>query len=363
MGGTQTYTVELARRLAEACSDFAVLAPDAPLAHESDRQLNYDVFRVPCTTDSMWFRAAPRLLALARKRGFDATFHVQWTTAPAGLAARGLSGIRHVFVAAHGRELLVNKMRTRATRTLYNSIRRSVLGRSDKLFPVSNFTRGLLTEIGINGTPVAVVPNGVDTDRFLPVDATSIRRSLGVEDQAVLLTVCRLVERKGIDSVIRTLPQLRRIVPNVVYLICGEGPDRERLERISREVGVSDVVRFMGRIPDEALTEYYSACDVFTMPARSTPPDVEGFGLVFLEAAACGKPSVALDDGGVPDAIINGSTGLLVGAADDQALLSALAELLGEPHRARDMGIRARDRVMQKATWDVTTSRLLAAME
>jgi phosphatidylinositol alpha-1,6-mannosyltransferase len=153
--------------------------------------------------------------------------------------------------------------------------------------------------------------------------------------------------------VIRALRLVRKNMPNVTYLIAGEGPYRGELERLASEVGVRENVVIAGRITAANLAAVYALCDVFIMPSREQRDlcDVEGFGLVFLEAGACGKPVVGGRSGGIPDAIVDGVTGLLVNPDDPKAIAQSLLTLLHDRERARRMGDEGRHRVVRQFTW------------
>jgi phosphatidylinositol alpha-1,6-mannosyltransferase len=146
----------------------------------------------------------------------------------------------------------------------------------------------------------------------------------------------------------------------VQYVIVGSGPDEERLRQIVDHHGLHDAVHFAGRVPWDDLLLYYNAADVFVMPSREDPPDVEGFGLVFLEANACGTPVIGANAGGVPDAIVDGTTGYLVPPADPAALADALASVLTHPEQARAMGRAGRYRAATVASWGAVAGDLLA---
>ena len=158
----------------------------------------------------------------------------------------------------------------------------------------------------------------------------------GRHKDKVILCVGNLVARKGQDMVIRALPSLRQTIPDVTYLIVGEGPYRVPLDKLTLELGVRDRVIFAGRILVEELPDIYAISDVFVMPSRNEECDVEGFGLVFLEASACAKPVVGGRSGGIPDAIEEGVTGLLVGPRDPEDIANALARLLSDGDLAAD---------------------------
>ncbi len=361
-GGIQTYSAELARRFAAICDRFELVAPADEGYEAVDAGLPYPVHRLRVPSDRMVFATVRHGPAIAGAR-FDAVFHAQWYTLPAGLLLRRLGRVRRVFVAAHGRELLLNVVeRVPGVGVGYAAARDAMLRRVDLHTPVSRYTGSLLEAAGVSVDAMHVAPNGVDPRTFSPGDGAAFRRTHGLGDAPLLLTVCRLVPRKGIDTTLEALPEIRASIPNVRYAIGGSGPDRERLEALVAQRGLGDVVTFLGRVPDTQMRDAMTAADVFCMPARSDPPDVEGFGLVFLEAGACGTAVVGARAGGVPDAIVHGETGLLVEPGDAAGLADALVGLLGDPERCERLGATARARIEQGCTWDHVADGLLNAM-
>ncbi|MEM6646975.1 MAG: glycosyltransferase family 4 protein, partial [Bacteroidota bacterium] len=345
-GGTQTYAIELAHRFALACEAFAVVAPAINGDAVFDATLPFEVVRVAATYDTLSVKAAAPIVQLSKAHGYDATLHVQWSTAIAGLWARRRSPIERVFVAAHGRELLLSPLPTPPLRWGYSALRQRVLHAADGLFPVSHYTAGLLHNLSAAPARVRVAANGVDSERFAPADASALRDRLGLEERRVLLSMCRLVGRKGVDTVLAALPEIVKRHPDVMYLIGGTGPMEAALRQQVLEAGLDAHVRFLGRVPDAELVSYYNLCDVFVMVPRSAPPDVEGFGLVYLEAGACGKPVVGSTAGGIPDAIDDGETGHLIPPDTPDALAASLIALLSAPERAQAMGTAARRQIL-----------------
>ena len=179
----------------------------------------------------------------------------------------------------------------------------------------------------------------------------------------MILTVGRLVERKGHDMVIRALPGIERAVGPVRYVVAGAGPEEPRLRALAREVGCASDVRFIGPVSGEDLAALYSACDVFVMPSRALAQrdGVEGFGIVFLEAGACAKPVVGGRSGGITDAVLDGVTGMLVDPADGAELQAVLIRLLDDPVEAQRLGARGRQRVEALAqSWEPTVRQIFA---
>jgi len=216
--------------------------------------------------------------------------------------------------------------------------------------------------------PTIVVPPGVDAERFTPLDdeeRAKARAGFGLPiDAPVITCVSRLVPRKGIDSLVRAAGRLVLELPDLVVAIAGSGRERARLERLAASTGAP--VRFLGRVPDDGLPGLYGCGDVFAMLCRTRwgGLEQEGFGIVFVEAAAAGVPQVAGASGGSADAVAHGETGLVVGDPTDVAAVAdALRELLRDPARRRSMGIAGRRRAKTEFSYDVLAARLAASLD
>ncbi len=360
VGGIQTYSWEVARRLAGRAEALSVVAPDRPGAAPVDRAASFPVTRLPIRPDLLPLLLLTALPARARRRQIDVAVHAQWQTVGASVLARALFGHpRHVVCAVHGRELLFNPASTYpGLGAAYDRVRRGLLRQVDAVLPVSKYTAGLLREQGVPPDCTHVVPNGTDPEHFRPRDGTALRRHLGLTGRSLLLTVGRLVRRKGIDTVLRALPAIVRGRPDAAYVIAGTGPERPRLERLAGRLGVEDRVHFVGQVDHDRLPLYYSAADLFVMPAREPGPDVEGFGLVFLEAGACGTPVLGSRAGGIPEAIRDGETGLLVPPDDPARLAEAALRVLTDPELADALGQRGRRRAVHESSWAHVADRI-----
>ncbi len=270
----------------------------------------------------------------------------------------GLPYVQYVFGLEIARPALKPWTRARVEEVLRNA---------DQVIANSDATARIATRLGAAPERTVTIHPGVDTTIYHPDPKAGarIRRRHGLEDRKVILTLGRLVPRKGQDLVIRALPAVLEAVPEAVYLIVGDGPDRQRLEALAGEVGVADRVIFAGRVPDEEVVAYYNCADVMAMPSREEPEtgDVEGFGIVFLEANACGKPVVGGRSGGVVDAVADGVSGFLVDPHDPADLASRLIALLQDPDLARRMGKAGRERAAREFTWDRSAERLREALE
>lgn len=360
VGGIETYTSELVQRWAGRSDRMEVVAPSMSQAPAIDEAMPVPVTRVETRSDLLPLTGLAAVSKRARALEPDVAFHAQWQTVGASLLARRLTGFpRRIVCATHGRELLFNPVEELPVLGRgYNLLRRLLLRGPDLFVPVSQYTADLLRDRGVPSSRLRIVPNGTDPERFRPLDAGPLRERLGLTDSTVMLTVGRLVARKGIDTTLRALPDILDAVPDLTYLVAGTGPDRDRLEHIADTLGVRSSVHFVGHVPFDELPSYYNAADLFVMPSREEPPDVEGFGIVFLEAGACGVPVVGARSGGIPDAIQDGETGLLVPPVAPTALADAATRILTSPDLAARLGEQGRRHVVNEASWDHIADRI-----
>jgi phosphatidylinositol alpha-1,6-mannosyltransferase len=229
----------------------------------------------------------------------------------------------------------------------------------------SQNTQALLQNIGVHPAKIHVIHPGVNLQLFRngKQSGQMIREQYHVGDAPVLLTVGRLQRRKGHDMVIRALPLIKAKFPRAMYLIVGAGEEFAYLQALVDEMGVADSVIFTGCVADEELLGYYVACDVFIMPNREIDGDIEGFGMVYLEASAAGKPVIGGRSGGTSDAILDGITGLRVDGTSVAQIADAVISLLNESETSRIMGERGRLWVEREFTWEsiVNKTHLLAS--
>jgi phosphatidylinositol alpha-1,6-mannosyltransferase len=210
-------------------------------------------------------------------------------------------------------------------------------------------------------TPVMMLSPGVDTERFRPdLDGSAWRERLGVGARPLVLCVGRIVPRKGQDVLVRTFGAVLDAVPGAALVIVGDGPARRTVERLAAQTAPAGSIVFAGEVSDEDLPSLYSAADVFAMPCRSRwgGLEVEGFGIVFMEAASAGLPVVAGRSGGAAEAVVDGDTGLVVDGTDDAAVVEAIVRLLRDPPAASAMGARGRARAVEEYDWHRIAGRL-----
>jgi phosphatidyl-myo-inositol dimannoside synthase len=217
----------------------------------------------------------------------------------------------------------------------------------------SQNTAAMLTDLGVSPRKIQVVYPAVDCARFNPeVDGADVRRQYAGDEDILLLSVGRLQRRKGHDVAIRAMNALRNEFHNLRYVIVGDGEERGRLEQLAVQFGLTDRVFFAGNASSDRLPAFYSACDLFLMPNRVDNGDIEGFGIVFLEAAAAGKPSIGGRSGGVPEAVEHGRTGLLVDGSDEQSVASAIRTLVRCEEQRHRFGAHGLARVREEFNWN-----------
>ena len=276
---------------------------------------------------------------------------------PSGYVAAMLRrqlGIPYI-VYVHGKDLLKERRKGR-NRPMVRAGTREILGNAAAIIANSAATADIATELlasvgrGEAGARVHVVHPGADPARF--VRSTAERPD--AQSAPVLLSIARLVARKGIDTVIEALPAILTVHPNTTYVVGGSGPDLARLEQLASRVGVLDRVRFLGDVDDNALPALYASADLFVLPTREILADdeIEGFGIAYVEAAAAGVPSIAANAGGVADAVTDGVTGLLVPPASPGSVATAALKLLGDPADRARLGQNARLNVERNLNWD-----------
>ena len=216
----------------------------------------------------------------------------------------------------------------------------------------------LLDEWKVPPAKVAMLNPGVDIDYFTPPeDVDAVRDRLGWTGRRVLLSVGRLQRRKGQDIAIAAVAELARSFPDLLYVIVGEGEDHERLRDIVREQAADKHVQFQGELDDTGLLDCYQGCDFFALPNRTIGGDVEGFGMVLIEAQACGKPVIAGRSGGTVDTLDDGVTGVLLDCTSPAELKATLGNWLANPDVPRAMAHGAREFVASRFSWNALAAK------
>jgi len=229
-----------------------------------------------------------------------------------------------------------------------------VLNNAAAIVAISHDTKRKIVQLGLEPEKIAVIHPTVDKRRFHPQnDSSAVVARHHLQGKRVILTVARLMERKGIDMVIRAMPRIIEYIPNVVYLVGGTGPYQEKLDGLVKELELEGRVVFVGHVADAELPCYYCTCDVFVLVSRTLEAkgEMEGFGIVYLEAGACGRPVIGGKGGGVNEAVQDGVTGLLVDPSDVGEIADAIVRVLEDKELARRLGENGRQKAMQQPNW------------
>ncbi|HEX7301639.1 glycosyltransferase family 4 protein [Lentzea sp.] len=347
-GGIQSYLHALATRL--PADSLVVYAPKWKGAEEFDARQPFPVVRHPTSL----MLPTPDVLARARDIARAESCEAAWFGAAAPLALLAPSlGLSRAVASTHGHEVgwSMLPVARQALRAIGSGV--------DVVTYVSKYTRSRFAAAFGAMAALEHLPSGVDTELYRPDPAAraEIRRRHGLGDRPVIVCVSRLVPRKGQDVLIHALPLIQRAVPDAALLIVGGGPYRGTLEKLA--AGNRDVV-LTGSVPWEELPAHYNAGDVFAMPCRTRGRglDVEGLGIVYLEASATGLPVVAGRSGGAPETVLNGTTGNIVDGLDVEDVAAKVGALLADPEMAAKMGRAGREWVSDHWRWDQLAHRL-----
>ncbi len=358
-GGIQTFVGELARR--RPSGSVVVYTSAWPGAQQYDRGLDFPVVRhrasVMLPTPTVARHAEDLLVS------YGCSSVLFGAAAPLGVLGPRLrrAGADRLVALTHGHEAGWAGMPGGSP------LLRRIGDGVDVVTYLGEYTRARIARAlsPAAAARMARLAPGVDVETFSPrVDGAPVRARYRLGDRPVVVCVSRLMPRKGQDTLVSAMPAIRSRVPGAVLLLVGGGPYRDRIERLARRTGVRDHVVFTGAVPDRDLAAHYAAGDVFAMPCRTRNRglDVEGLGIVYLEASATGLPVVAGDSGGAPDAVLAGRTGYVVSGRQVADVADRVSELLLDPVRAAAMGAAGRAWVEEAWGWDTVARRLDALL-
>ena len=283
--------------------------------------------------------------------------------APLALMSPSLrkSGVKKIIALTHGHEVWWAKIFP------FNFAIKRIGKNVDHLTYLGEFTRQAISKAlsRKSATEMVKIAPGIDTAHFIPQpDAMQKRKELGLQDKKIIISVGRLVHRKGQDNLIQAMPAVLKKIPNAHLLLVGEGPYRKHLEKLVMKSSLEQNVTFAGRIMYDSLPSYLSAADLFAMPSRSRffGLEVEGLGIVYLEASACGIPVVAGNSGGAPDAVLEGVTGLCVDGTNIEQITAAIVEICSDAERASHMGAAGRNWIVDQWRWDIWSEEFNALL-
>jgi len=356
-GGIETFVIGLIERLPR--SHVIVYTSAQDNSEEYDRRWLED-FGVEVVRDKAKILlptpgVAYCVKSIVRERNISTVFF--GAAAPLALLSKSLrrSGVQHIVALTHGHEVWWSKVWP------FTVAMKSISRHLDYLTYLGEYTRSAIAQSITKeaATRMVKIAPGIDTDHFSPQDATQLRSELGLTEKKVIVSVGRLVHRKGQDVLVEAMPAIIKEVPQAHILMIGEGPYRSYLEYRVKALGLQERVTFIGRIQYADLPRYICAGDLFVMPSRSRLAglEVEGLGIVYLEASACGLPVIAGNSGGAPDAVLEGETGLVIDGTSKSDVAAAVVELLLDPDRSKAMGIRGRQWIIQEWRWEIWSAR------
>ena len=359
-GGIETLMGGLVQALREAGKDVHVLADRIRSKKYADQQKTEpsDIERFGGIRPYRRWRKRRRALALLRQGSVSAVIADSWKSLEALPDEGALSGKIPVLVMIYGMEFPFQMSASKGRRI------KAALAKASTIIPISHFSQELARPYCEGGRMVMIhppLPAMPEADEGLRTEVAAL---LGPNAGSPrLLTLSRLEPRKGVDQVIRSLPALVRRYPDLVYYVGGGGADRARLEALAQELGVSSHVRFLGFVPEALKPALYAAVDVFAMPVRRDGDSVEGFGIVYMEAAYYGTPSLAGSEGGAVDAVLDGQTGLVVDGLDVDAITAQLDRLCGDRALRDRLGGAARERARTEFSWSHAVQTYIALCE
>jgi len=350
--GVSTISRELSARIAGKGREVIVIGPSDRGDREFDRRQSYRVFRLP-GYEWGYLRFLPIFLAMPFVvLGFGIRRVFAMNIAYGGVLSWLLSYVSGLeyLIFAYGYEFEKVKQASLARR-IYQSIYRRAKG----IVTCSALVKRRLVEFGVNPEKIKVLYPAVDLEKYRPEPVSdAFLKEKGLAGRKILLTVGRLIERKGHDRVLETLPKVIQRFPEVLYCIVGIGPHEKNLRDLIQRLNLENHVRLMGKVADSEITSLYNACDLFLMPSReiSGVGQIEGFGIVYLEANACGKPVIGGRSGGVAEAIRDGETGFLVDPDSSDEIAEKILFLFSHPEEAHRMGAKGLEWVRENFNWD-----------
>ena len=357
-GGIETFVIGLIERMPKNSVVVYTSSQDGSAPFDAKWKSEYGVEVIRDRTHILLptFRIGRKVRSAVKEGGISTVFF--GAAAPLALLSQGLrkAGVTHIVALTHGHEVWWSKVWpfSWAMWRIGNGV--------DHLTYLGEFTRRNISQAltqRASDAMVKIAP-GIDTEHFAPrSDAAELRRELGLADKKVIVSVGRLVHRKGQDRLIESLPEILTQIPQAHILFIGDGPYKDHLVKRAEQLGVTAHITFLGRIQYAELPRYICAGDIFAMPSRSRLAglEVEGLGIVYLEASACGLAVIGGKSGGAPDAVLEAETGFAVDGTSPAAIAQAAIALLSQPELSARMGARGREWILSQWQWSAWSSR------
>ena len=361
-GGIETFVHGLIERLPKGSVIVYTSAQTNAQAFDAEWLLNHGVEVI--RDRSKILLPTPRVIKACRKLISDRKLSkvAFGAAAPLGIMARAMrsAGAKKIVALTHGHEVWWAKVPpfSFAIRFMSKNI--------DAITYLGDYTKGEISKAlsEADAEKLVQIAPGIDVEHFVPTDSSDLRAELGLSERSVIISVGRLVHRKGQDKLIAALPAIKIAVPNVHLVLVGVGPHQDYLQKLAFKLNVSDCVTFIGRINYAELPKYIGLGDIFAMPSRSRffGLEVEGLGIVYLEASACGLPVVGGKSGGAPDAVLVGETGVVVDGTKPSEIADACIELLNNPELCALMGANGRAWIIENWRWEIWATKYAALL-
>jgi phosphatidylinositol alpha-1,6-mannosyltransferase len=364
-GGSRIYYYNLYSHMRDVYPDqVTILTKKVPGWEQFDATASYDALRIvrhfqplkdlsPLELPKAVF---PLVEAVARVLSRKTDLIHAGDLYPPGMISLWLKRIVGIpyLTFCHGEDVTLTE-RYQYQRVMRNRIYKS----ADAVVAACEFAKQELLQIGVPENKIVKIMPGVDWKRFFPRPATeALVRKYGLENRRVLLTIARLTPRKGHATVLRALAKVLHSLPDTTYLIVGKGGERERLEQLAAELGISHAVRFVGYVPEKDLADFYNLCNAFVMMNHEENGDIEGFGMVFLEASAVGKVVIGGRSGGTSDSVEHGKTGFLLQPDNVEELAGTLDLVLRDTELQNRLGMAGLQRARADFSWETRAARL-----
>ena len=352
-GGIETFIIGLIERLPKSSIIVYTSAQEDTASYDADWLRNYgvEVIRDRAKILLPTSRVNRTVARIVREReiktmAFGAAAPLAWMS-----SALRNAGAQRIVALTHGHEVWWAKVFP------FNLIMRRIGSTTDSLTYLGEFTRSAISKALTpkSASTMQKIAPGIDIEHFKAVDATVLRHSLGLTEKKVIVSVGRLVHRKGQDFLIESMPQILKQVPSAHLLLVGQGPYRKRLEKLANKYSLQKNITFIGRIQYKDLPGYICVGDLFAMPSRSrfAGLEVEGLGIVYLEASACGLPVIAGASGGAPDAVKEGVTGFVVDGTNTEEIANRAIQLLLDEKLRISMGSAGRAWIEKEWRWQI----------
>ena len=348
-GGIETFVMGLLERVPKG--EVIVYTSHQSSTGEYDRRWRDDYGVEVVRDKSSILLPTPRVIRNLQKLIDERNLSTVWfgAAAPLGVSARWLrrAGAQHIVALTHGHEVWWSKVWPFSW--AISEIARSV----DVITYLGDFTHQAIARRFKDKNKLTKIAPGIDTEHFRPLDGRELREKYGIADRATIVSVGRLVHRKGQDRLVEAMPLVLKEIPEAHLVFIGEGPHRKRLDELVKKFKLENHVTFIGRIQYSDLPRHFSLGDIFAMPSRSRlfGLEVEGLGIVYLEASACGLPVVGGNSGGAPDAVKEGITGFVVDGNKLPEIADRIITLLKDDELRNQMGNAGRSWAMEEWQW------------